>query len=88
MPNFIIFYLLTGALPGAPVTVPTDYIKKYNRYIDSIFGRINKVLKKNYDPVNVRLQTAPEHKKKPVVAKTPTALKKRPTAKPLTRINE
>lgn len=47
-----------------PINVPPTYIKKYNRYVDSVFTRINKVLKKNYDPVNVRLETAPPTKKK------------------------
>jgi len=30
-------------------------IYKYNRFVDGIFGRINKILKKSYDPVSVRL---------------------------------
>jgi methylglutaconyl-CoA hydratase len=40
-----------------PVTLPPSYITKYNRFVDNILGRINKILRKNYDPVNVRLQT-------------------------------
>lgn len=46
-----------GAMANNPVTVPPSYITKYNRFVDNILGRINKVLRKNYDPVNVRLQT-------------------------------
>lgn len=40
-----------------PVTLPPSYVTKYNRFVDNILGRINKILRKNYDPVNVRLQT-------------------------------
>jgi len=40
-----------------PVTLPPTYVAKYNRFVDNILGRINKILRKNYDPVNVRLQT-------------------------------
>lgn len=43
-----------------PVALPPSYIAKYNRFVDNILGRINKILRKNYDPVNVRLQT-PTH---------------------------
>lgn len=62
-----------------PVTLPPSYIAKYNRFVDNILGRINKILRKNYDPVNVRLQTptqttdnkkkgtAQKHKNKPKV---------------------
>ncbi|PNF16951.1 hypothetical protein B7P43_G03164 [Cryptotermes secundus] len=35
--------------------VPPIYITKYNRFVDSILERINRILRKNYDPVNVRL---------------------------------
>lgn len=57
-----------------PVTVPPSYIAKYNRFVDNILGRINKILRKNYDPVNVRLQTPTEsntdNKKKGTAHKT------------------
>lgn len=33
------------------------YISKYNRFVDSILGRVNKILRKSYDPVRVRLQS-------------------------------
>jgi hypothetical protein len=72
---------------GGNVAVPASYISKYNKYIDSIFARINKVLKKNYDPVNVRLQTAPSTKKK-TPTKAPTKNKKKPTSvRPSSRTN-
>lgn len=35
--------------------VPPIYITKYNRFVDSILERINRILRKNYDPVNVHL---------------------------------
>jgi methylglutaconyl-CoA hydratase len=41
---------------------PPAYIAKYNRFVDNILERINKILRKSYDPVNVRLQTVPETK--------------------------
>lgn len=76
------------ALPAGSVGVPTAYIAKYNKYIDSIFSRVNKVLKRNYDPVNVRLQTAPENKKKPTGSKTSTKQKRKPVAaRPSSRID-
>lgn len=41
---------------GIDVTpVPDILINKYNRFVDGIFGRINKILARSYDPVNVRL---------------------------------
>lgn len=44
--------------------VPPVYIAKYNRFVDTIMDRINRVLKRSYDPVNVRLQSASESKGK------------------------
>lgn len=41
--------------------VPYNLVQKYNRFVDGIYGRINKILKKSYDPVSVRL-TTPESK--------------------------
>ena len=35
--------------------VPPIYITNYNRFVDNILERINRILRKNYDPVNVRL---------------------------------
>lgn len=75
-------------MQGGAVPVPSSYIAKYNNYVDTIFGRINKVLKKNYDPVNVRLQTAPAQKK-PTAAKNSSKYKKKqPTARPSSRNDE
>lgn len=58
-----------------PVTLPPSYIVKYNRFVDNILGRINKILRKNYDPVNVRLQTptqTADNKKKVTTQKPKT----------------
>ncbi|XP_063240889.1 clumping factor A-like [Bacillus rossius redtenbacheri] len=50
---------MTAGKPGA---VPPVYISKYNRFVDNVLGRINRVLKKNYDPVNVRLHPPSDSK--------------------------
>lgn len=44
--------------------IPEIYIAKYNRFVDNIVGRINKILSKSYDPVRVRLQTPDTKTKK------------------------
>ncbi|KAK3907840.1 tRNA-2-methylthio-N(6)-dimethylallyladenosine synthase, partial [Frankliniella fusca] len=31
------------------------YIAKYNRFVDTILERVNKILRRSYDPVNVKL---------------------------------
>lgn len=35
--------------------MPAIYISKYNRFIDNVIGRINRVLGKSYDPVRVKM---------------------------------
>ena len=49
--------LLTGALEDgtAPAPMPDIFVGKYNKFVDGIFERINKILQKSYDPVNVQL---------------------------------
>lgn len=37
--------------------MPAIYISKYNRFVDNVLGRVNKILRKSYDPVRVRLQS-------------------------------
>lgn len=82
-------FIFTGALQTNAVAVPSSYIIKYNKYVDSIFSKINKVLKKNYDPVNVRLQTVTDQKKKPTSVKTSSKYKKRPiSGRPSSRTEE
>lgn len=38
--------------------VPDALVYKYNRYVDHIFEKISTILKRSYDPVNVRLSTS------------------------------
>lgn len=47
--------LLIGALEDEPSTMPDMFVSKYNKFVDGIFERINTILKKSYDPVNVQL---------------------------------
>lgn len=54
--------------------VPDVLIYKYNRFVDGIFGKINKILKQSYDPVSVRLSTSTKN--------TKTTTKKPLTKKP------
>lgn len=35
--------------------MPDMFVTKYNKFVDGIFSRINTILKKSYDPVNVQL---------------------------------
>lgn len=35
--------------------MPDVFVSKYNKFVDGIFERINTILKKSYDPVNVQL---------------------------------
>ena len=48
---------LTGALEdgSAAAPMPDIFVGKYNKFVDGIFERINKILQKSYDPVNVQL---------------------------------
>lgn len=49
--------------------MPDVFVTKYNKFVDGIFTRINTILKKSYDPVNVQLnmeaevKSVPGHKK-------------------------
>lgn len=38
--------------------MPSIYITKYNRFVDNIISRINRILGKSYDPVRVRLHNS------------------------------
>jgi hypothetical protein len=52
-----------GALKEAEATpVPEIVIQKYNQFVDRIYERINKVLRKSYDPVTVHLTTSADNK--------------------------
>lgn len=35
--------------------MPDMFVDKYNKFVDGIFVKINTILKKSYDPVNVQL---------------------------------
>lgn len=35
--------------------VPAIYVAKYNRFVDNILGKINNILRTNYEPVTVKL---------------------------------
>lgn len=55
--HFILLcYTRTGALEDGSNTQMNDmFVTKYNKFVDGIYERINSILKKNYDPVNVKL---------------------------------
>lgn len=36
-------------------TTAPAMVQKYNRFVDSIFGKINRILGRSYDPVKVHL---------------------------------
>lgn len=40
---------------NAPESMNDMFVSKYNTFVDGIFTRINSILKKSYDPVNVQL---------------------------------
>ncbi|KAF4528328.1 hypothetical protein B566_EDAN012095 [Ephemera danica] len=57
----------TGALGAKAPKMPAAHLSKYNRFVDSIIGRINEVLKKSFDPVTVRLtRGSPPPSRRPV----------------------
>lgn len=60
--------------------MPAIYISKYNRFVDNIIMRINRMLGKSYDPVRVKLQS-----KKDVKKKDKTAPKRKKTNKKQTQ---
>lgn len=43
--------------------MPQVYISKYNRFVDNIISRINRILGKSYDPVRVKLHSIDSKKK-------------------------
>lgn len=48
-------YIFIGGTNTDQTRMPAIYISKYNRFVDNILGRVNKILRKSYDPVRVRL---------------------------------
>lgn len=60
--------------------MPAIYISKYNRFVDNIIGRINRILGKSYDPVRVKLasnETKKNNKTKTSTKKMKKGSKKR-----------
>lgn len=55
--------VLSGSLDDIQPRVAPVYITKYNRYVDSILEKINKILRNGYDPVSVRLHSVKSNKK-------------------------
>jgi hypothetical protein len=48
--------LYSGALnDDGSAPMPDVFVAKYNQFVDGIFERINGILKRSYDPVNVQL---------------------------------
>lgn len=43
---------------SSSIPVPDAQVYKFNRYVDGIFDKINRILQRSYDPVNVRLSTS------------------------------
>lgn len=59
-PFFLILTIeirIVGGLEHSAGDVSAIYVSKYNRFVDNILGRINKILKTNYDPVTVQLSS-------------------------------
>ncbi|XP_011498190.1 PREDICTED: nucleolin-like [Ceratosolen solmsi marchali] len=46
---------LSAMITAPNADVSTIYVAKYNRFVDTILSRINKILKDKYDPVTVKL---------------------------------
>lgn len=62
--------------------MPAIYISKYNRFVDNIITRINRMLGKSYDPVRVKLQSNKDVKKKDKTAPKRKKNNKKPNQKP------
>ncbi|KAI4456778.1 hypothetical protein MML48_8g00013991 [Holotrichia oblita] len=68
---------LLGALDQSPsAKLQSVYISKYNRFVDNIIGKINRILGRSYDPVRVKIQPKKNTKKT-----TTTSTKKKTTTK-------
>ncbi|KPJ15656.1 hypothetical protein RR48_03787 [Papilio machaon] len=69
--------------PEKKPAVPAAYIVKYNRFVDNILEKMNDILRRSYDPVNVKLQPIDAKKKnsKPKKDKTKTKSKKKSSSK-------
>ncbi|XP_015428699.1 PREDICTED: uncharacterized protein LOC107185519 [Dufourea novaeangliae] len=73
----LVKYRSYGGMQSDPNSdVSAIYVAKYNRFVDNILGRINKILRSNYDPVTVKL-TNPNSKSKTSKQKSKSKLKKK-----------
>lgn len=69
--------------------MPAIYISKYNRFVDNIINRINRILGKSYDPVRVKLQSGETKKSNPKKKSNKTKSSNRQAIeKPTTKIEE
>lgn len=50
-----LMFAFTGALDEGNAQMSDMFVSKYNTFVDGIYDRINSILKKSYDPVNVKL---------------------------------
>lgn len=55
--------IFTGGLSQEQGATPTIYVSKYNRFVDNIISRVNRILRRSYDPVRVKLATTGSTKK-------------------------
>lgn len=55
--------------------VPAIYVAKYNRFVDNILGKINNILRANYEPVTVKLTNTSSGSKSTTKNKTKTKRK-------------
>ncbi|XP_013142951.1 PREDICTED: nonsense-mediated mRNA decay protein 2-like, partial [Papilio polytes] len=67
--------------PEKKPTVPAAYIVKYNRFVDNILEKMNDILRRSYDPVNVKLQPIDAKKKNSKPKKDKTKSKKKSSTK-------
>lgn len=86
-PHIILFtknFFFIDALDQSPsAKIQSVYISKYNRFVDNIMGKINRILGKSYDPVRVKIQPPKTTKKTKNNKKKTTKRKstKRPAAR-------
>ncbi|CAH2037350.1 unnamed protein product, partial [Iphiclides podalirius] len=81
-------YRLERSLKEEPTKkpeVPAVYIVKYNRFVDNILEKMNDILRRSYDPVNVKLQPIDAKKKSSKPKKNKTKTKSKNKRKQTTR---
>lgn len=68
--------------------MPPVYISKYNRFVDSIIGRINRILGKSYDPVRVKIHSSTSKKNNKTKSKKSKNKSKRNKTKASTKSSD